>query len=73
MCHMLGPMYKKKRGIFCVLKKTWDFPGGSMVKNPPASAGDSGSLPDLEQSHMPWNNSTDVPHPFGLGSRAWQL
>ena len=23
------------------------FPGGSMVKNPPANAGDMGSIPDL--------------------------
>ena len=26
------------------------FPGGSMVKNPPASAGDTGSIPELESS-----------------------
>ena len=28
------------------------FLGGSLVKNPPASAGDMGSLPDLERSHL---------------------
>ena len=22
--------------------KTWDFPGGAVVKNPPANAGDTG-------------------------------
>ena len=27
-----------------------DFPGGSVVKNPPASAGDTGSAPGLERS-----------------------
>ena len=27
------------------------FPGGSVVKNPPASAGDMGSIPDLGRSH----------------------
>ena len=27
------------------------FPGGSVVKNPPANAGDTGSIPDLERSH----------------------
>ena len=32
----------------------WDFPGGSVVKNPPASAGDIGSIPALGRSHMPW-------------------
>ena len=26
------------------------FPGGSVVKNPPASAGESGSIPGLERS-----------------------
>ena len=29
------------------------FPGGSGVKNPPASAGDMDSIPDLERSHIP--------------------
>ena len=29
------------------------FPGGSVVKNPPANAGDTGSIPDPERSHMP--------------------
>ena len=29
------------------------FPGGSVVKNLPASAGDMGSIPDLRRSHMP--------------------
>ena len=32
------------------------FPGGSVVKNPPASAGDTGSIPDLGRSHMPQSN-----------------
>ena len=29
------------------------FPGGTMVKNPPANAGDAGSSPGLGRSHMP--------------------
>ena len=29
-----------------------DFPGGIVVKNPPASAGDTGSSPGLGRSHM---------------------
>ena len=28
-----------------------DFPGGTVVKNPPANAGDEGSVPELERSH----------------------
>ena len=29
-----------------------DFPGGTVVKNPPANAGDTGSIPDLGRSHI---------------------
>ena len=32
------------------------FPGGSMVKNPPANAGATGSIPDPGRSHMPQSN-----------------
>ena len=28
------------------------FPGGTVVKNPPATAGDTGSSPGLGRSHM---------------------
>ena len=30
----------------------WDFPGGAVVKNPPANGGDMGSSPGLGRSHM---------------------
>ena len=33
-----------------------DFPGGTVVKNPPANAGDMGLIPGLGRSHMPWSN-----------------
>ena len=29
-----------------------DFPGGLVVKNPPANSGDIGSIPDLGTYHM---------------------
>ena len=32
--------------------KAQDFPGGPVVKNPPASAGDMGSIPGPGRSHM---------------------
>ena len=32
------------------------FPGGSVVKNPPASAGGTGSSPGPGRSHMPGSN-----------------
>ena len=34
----------------------WDFPGGAVVKNLPANAGDMGSLPGPGRSHMQWSN-----------------
>ena len=45
---MLMRGYKKKaeRG----------FPGGSVVNNPPANAGNTGSIPDQGRFHMPWSN-----------------
>ena len=32
------------------------FPGGTVVKNPLANAGDVGSTPDLGRSHVPGSN-----------------
>ena len=32
------------------------FPGGAVVKNPPANAGDTGSSPGPGRSHMPRSN-----------------
>ena len=32
------------------------FPGGAVVENLPANAGDTGSNPGLGRSHMPWSN-----------------
>nr|MDK8076123.1 hypothetical protein [Aerococcus urinae] len=32
------------------------LPGGSVVKNLPANAGDTGLIPDLGRSHMPQSN-----------------
>ena len=39
----------------------WDFPGGTVVKNLPANAGDTGSIPSLGRSHMLRSNKTRVP------------
>ena len=33
-----------------------DFPGGTVVKSPPANAGDMGSSPGQGRSHMRWSN-----------------
>ena len=32
------------------------FPGGAVVKNPPANAGDTGPSPGPGRSHMPQSN-----------------
>ena len=38
------------------LKSKQGFPGGTVVKNPPANAGDTGSSPGPGRSHMPRSN-----------------
>ena len=35
----------------------WDFPGGTVVNNLPANAGDTGSSPDPGRSHVPGGRS----------------
>ena len=37
-------------------EKGRDFPGGAVVKNLPASAGDTGSIPGPGRSHVPRSN-----------------
>ena len=39
-----------------ILKDTWGFPGGTVVKNLPANAGDTGSSAGLGRSHVPRSN-----------------
>ena len=34
----------------------WDFPGGPVVNNPPANAGDTDSIPGLGKFHLPQDN-----------------
>ena len=44
-------------GAWVRVKRTQKaFPGGSVVKNLPANAGDTGSIPDPGRSHMPGGN-----------------
>ena len=46
------------------------FPHGSVVKNPPANAGDTGQSPGPGRSHMQWSNEARVPQLLNLRSRA---
>ena len=36
-----------------IKKQYWDFPGGPVLKNPPANVGDMGLIPAPGGSHMP--------------------
>ena len=46
------------------------FPGGTVVKNLPANAGDTGSSPGLRRSHMLQSNKARVPQLLSLRSTA---
>ena len=50
-----------------------DFPGGAVVKNPPANAGDKGSSPGPGRSHMPRSNKAHAPQLLSLRSKAREL
>ena len=54
-------MKKKKKG----------FPGGAVVENLPADAGNTGSSPGLGRSHMPQSDWTCEPRLLSL--RVWSL
>ena len=47
------------------------FPGGAVVENLPANAGDPGSSPGLGGSHMPWSGWAREPQLLSL--RVWSL
>ncbi|KAJ8780354.1 hypothetical protein J1605_011618 [Eschrichtius robustus] len=47
------------------------FPGGAVVENLPANAGDMGSSPGLGRSHMPRSDWAREPRLLGL--RVWSL
>ena len=47
------------------------FPSGTVVKNPPANAGDTGLSPGPGRSHMPQSNEARAPQLLSL--RVWSL
>ena len=47
---------KRNGGDKMVSTLPMGFPGGAVVENLPASAGDTGSSPGLGRSHMPQSN-----------------
>ena len=52
-------------------KEVWGFPGGAVVENLPANAGDTGSSPALGRSHMPRSNWAREPQLLSL--QVWSL
>ena len=55
------------------LMYTGDFPGGPVVKNPPANAGDMGLIPGRGRLHMPGSNyacEPPLPSPCAAATEA---
>ena len=52
----VGNEKRIKKSMKLPVIPTWGFPDGSVVKNPPANAGDGGLIPDPGRSHMPWSS-----------------
>ena len=50
LCGAVGPAWAAK------VSKAQGFPGGAVVRNLPANAGDTGLIPGLGRSHMPQSN-----------------
>ena len=53
-------------GICSLVGETWGFPGGSVVKNPPAKGGDTGLIPGLGKS--PGEGNDNLLHYTCLGN-----
>ena len=51
---------------YCVKSHPRDLPGGAVVKNPPANAGNTGLSPGPGRSHMPRSNSARAPQLLSL-------
>ena len=51
----------------------WGFPGGAVVGNLPANAGDMGLSPGPGGSHMPWSDWAHEPQLLSLCTGAHEL
>ena len=49
-------LFQERKGGSTFKNQSGDFPGGAVVKNPPANAGDTGSIPGRGRSYMPWSS-----------------
>ena len=48
----LGFVHVFREGLSCTISACWDFPGGPVVENLPANAGDMGLIPGLGRFHV---------------------
>ena len=56
-----GPRHRVEAGTQVQIRRVYgDFPGGPVVKNPSANAGDVGPVPNLGRPHMPQSNLAHV-------------
>ena len=63
---------ERKPKVSCLKnKQDLGFPGGAVVENLPANAGNTGSSPGLGGSHMPWSSWAREPQLLSL--RVWSL
>ena len=67
---IIAPKLLPRELLVSRVLSVWDFSGGTVVKNPPANAGDTGSSPGPGRSHMPQSNEPRVPQLLSLHSRA---
>ena len=49
-------LLKKKKSQLNISNTAVDFSGGPVVKNPPANAGNAGSIPSPGRPHMPYSS-----------------
>ena len=68
---LVGLSIRQIKGLSKLLLQ--GFPGGAVVENPPANAGDTGSSPGLGRSHMPRSKWAREPQLLSLRLRAWSL
>ena len=57
--------------LIAIKEEIRGFPGGAVVENLPANAGDTGSSPGLGRSHMPRSNWAREPQLLSLS--VWSL
>ena len=64
--HLVQPPLFTQTRIEDKETEAWGFPSGTVVGNPPANAGDTGSCPGPGRSHMPRSNSAHAPQLLSL-------